>query len=120
MLLAGTHTHAGPTEFSDFLVEQIARAVRQADDARAPALAGWATGAREDANDNRSIEAHLADHGFDLPRGEGSPALDPFGRLHTIDPALQVLRVDQETSGSANIALATTAPAIAPAVCAST
>ena len=97
VLLAGTHTHAGPTEFSDFLVEQIARAVRRADDARAPALAGWATAALEDASNNRSIEAHLADHGFDLPRGDGSPALDPFGPLHTIDPPVSVLRIDRET-----------------------
>src|SRR5437667_10291087 len=33
LLFVGTHTHAGPTEYPDFLLEQVARAVRAADDA---------------------------------------------------------------------------------------
>jgi neutral ceramidase len=97
VMLAGTHTHAGPTEYPDFLVEQVARAVRAADDTRAPARAAWAAVSLENGSDNRSIEAHLADHGFDLPRGQGSTALDPLGRLHTLDPVLSVLRIDADT-----------------------
>src|SRR5207249_3494365 len=60
LLFVGTHTHAGPTEYPDFLLEQVARAVRAADDARAPARGAWSTATLEDASGNRSIEAHLA------------------------------------------------------------
>ena len=98
LLFVGTHTHAGPTEYPDFLLEQVARAVRAADDARAPARGAWSTATLEDASGNRSIEAHLADHGFDLPRGEGSTGLDPLGRPHTIAPLLSLLRIDRDTS----------------------
>ena len=45
--------------------------------------------------DNRSIEAHLADHGLDEPVGSGSVDQDPGGYRHTIDPAVDVLRIDR-------------------------
>ncbi len=49
--------------------------------------------------DNRSIEAHLADHGLDLPPGDGDVTLDPDGYAHTIDPKVDVLRVDRVRRG---------------------
>ena len=49
--------------------------------------------------ENRSIEAHLADHGIELPRGAGRPAQDPDGAAHTIDPNVDVLRVDRLAPG---------------------
>ena len=48
---------------------------------------------------NRSIEAHLADHGIALDRGEGRPDQDPDGPAHTIDPNVDVLRVDRVSGG---------------------
>ena len=44
---------------------------------------------------NRSIEAHLANHGKALEYGQGKEADDPGGYEHTIDPAVNVLRVDK-------------------------
>ena len=48
---------------------------------------------------NRSIEAHLADHGIQLSRGQGRPDQDPDGAAHTIDPNVDVLRVDRLSGG---------------------
>jgi neutral ceramidase len=41
----------------------------------------------------------LADHGIDLPRGQGRPGQDPDGAAHTIDPNVDVLRVDRLAGG---------------------
>ena len=73
ILYTGTHTHSGPGELAAWQVEQLAQAIRRADAARVPARAGWGTGTVRDANRNRSIEAHLANFGFDLFYGQGSP-----------------------------------------------
>ncbi|MFL5911180.1 MAG: neutral/alkaline non-lysosomal ceramidase N-terminal domain-containing protein, partial [Gaiellaceae bacterium] len=35
------------------------------------------------------------DHGIHLSYGKGNPEMDPLGRLHTIDPDANVLRVDR-------------------------
>lgn len=78
-----------------FVVEQITTAIRRADDRLAPAAAAWGSERITDLTANRSIEAHLNNHGIALPRGEGTPEMDPDGALHTIDPAVDVLRVDR-------------------------
>ena len=44
---------------------------------------------------NRSIEAHLADHGVRRGFGEGRASEDPRGLFHPVDPSVNVLRVDQ-------------------------
>ncbi len=44
---------------------------------------------------NRSIEAHLANHGIIKDRGKGKESDDPGGYEHTIDPNVNVLRVDK-------------------------
>ena len=78
-----------------FLVEQISTAIRRADDDLGPAAAGWGSTQLLGLTENRSIEAHLANHGITRERGEGSVADDPGGYEHTIDPNVDVLRVDK-------------------------
>src|SRR5687768_5114813 len=60
ILYTGTHTHSGPGELADWQVEQLARAIRKAHEARVPARGAWGTGRALDVNRNRSSEAHLA------------------------------------------------------------
>jgi len=78
-----------------FLVKQIAAAVRRADRNRAPAAAGWGSAEIHGLTQNRSVEAHLNDHGIKREYAQGSAGLDPQGVEHTIDPAVNVLRVDK-------------------------
>lgn len=78
-----------------FLVEQITAAIRRADDDLAPAAAAWGSARILGLTRNRSLEAHLADHGIVRARGEGREADDPGGYEHTVDPEVDVLRVDK-------------------------
>jgi hypothetical protein len=78
-----------------FLVERLALAIRQAARGARPAAIGWGETTLTDVTKNRSIEAHLADHGIIKDRGAGAAAEDPEGELHTIDPEVHVLRVDR-------------------------
>src|SRR4051794_7325156 len=78
-----------------FLVRQIAAAIQRADADLQPAEAAWGHATLTGLTQNRSIEAHLADHGIHLPYGQGSPAMDPDGIDHTIDTNVDVLRVDK-------------------------
>lgn len=78
-----------------FLVRQIAASIRRADADRGPAAAGWGHADLRGLTENRSIEAHLADHGIHEAYGTGSAEQDPDGPAHTIDPAVDVLRVDK-------------------------
>ncbi|MGH2762696.1 MAG: neutral/alkaline non-lysosomal ceramidase N-terminal domain-containing protein, partial [Thermoleophilaceae bacterium] len=78
-----------------FLLGQIARAIRRADADLAPAAAGWGSSELRGLTRNRSIEAHLAVHGIFRPFQGGDASLDPLGLDHTIDPAVNVLRVDK-------------------------
>jgi neutral ceramidase len=93
VLLAATHTHAGPFDADDWTAQQIAAAIADADERRRPAAAGWGMATLRDANRSRSIEAHLANHGLDLMPGTGSPDLDPRGEDHPRDLAFRLLRV---------------------------
>jgi neutral ceramidase len=89
---------ADPQLYS-FLVRQVTAAVRRADADRGPARAAWGGAEIHGLTMNRSIEAHLADHGIQRERGSGSAAEDPEGVDHTIDPQVNVLRVDKRTGG---------------------
>ena len=80
-------------------MRQVTAAVRRADSDRAPAQAGWGRAEIHGLTQNRSIEAHLADHGIQRERGQGSAAEDPQGVDHTIDPQVNVLRVDKLVGG---------------------
>jgi neutral ceramidase len=128
VLDSASHTHAAPTSFYNFstydsvfmtlrsptdfdlagtvdpqlyafMVRQLALAIRRADDNLGPGSAGWGTTHIDDLTENRSIEAHLYDHGIHLPYGKGSASMDPLGVLHTIDPHVNVLRVDKQIGG---------------------
>jgi hypothetical protein len=78
-----------------FLRDQISTAIRRADDDLAPATAGWGSARIRGLTQNRSLEAHLANHGIEKERGEGSVDDDPGGYEHTIDSNVDVLRVDK-------------------------
>lgn len=135
VLLAATHTHAGPSGFANyptlntgspnlsmiltnpaslkllldpvkadrqlytFLVQQISGAIRAADADLAPAVAGWGERQLVGVTKNRSLEAHLANHGIKKSPRSGKPGEDPDGAVHTIDPNVDVLRVDQIKGG---------------------
>jgi neutral ceramidase len=89
---------ADPQLYS-FLVRRITEAIRRADADLGPAAAGWGSAEIHGLTMNRSIEAHLADHGMSLQRGQGSAEQDPAGVAHTIDPQVNVLRVDKVVGG---------------------
>ena len=95
VLYHSSHTHAGPGSLDDWQVDQLARAIRQAHASRVPVVAGWGTADVPDVNRNRSIEAHLANHGMDLFYGQGAHDDDPDGVEHTRDTTVRVLRLDR-------------------------
>ncbi len=98
-------TSTTPTEFEigtaadsqlyTFLVRRVTKAIARADRDRAAAVAGWGQTKLYGVTENRSIEAHLANHGQSVEFGQGSPDMDPEGPRHTIDPDVNVLRVDK-------------------------
>jgi neutral ceramidase len=89
---------ADPQLYS-FLVRRIATAIRRADADLGPAAAGWGAAEIHGLTMNRSIEAHLANHGMTVERGRGAAEQDPAGVAHTIDPSVNVLRVDKLVRG---------------------
>ena len=101
-------TITDPTSFTDFLqpqppdpqlytflTGQLAKAIRMAARRVKHAAVGWGEARLTDITKNRSLEAHLADHGITEDRGAGRVEQDPDGTLHTIDPEVHVLRVDR-------------------------
>ena len=78
-----------------FLVHQMAAAIRRADANMGPAAVGWGHENLVGVTQNRSLEAHLANHGLLLDYGQGKTTDDPGGYVHTIDPNVNVLRVDK-------------------------
>src|SRR5919106_2923969 len=95
ILYTGTHTHSGPGALAAWQVEQLARAIRKAHAERVPVRAAWGTRRVLDVNRNRSIEAHLANHGLDQFYGQGHPDDDPKGEEHSRDTRLRLLRIDR-------------------------
>ncbi|MCD6569435.1 MAG: neutral/alkaline non-lysosomal ceramidase N-terminal domain-containing protein [Deltaproteobacteria bacterium] len=113
LLISATHTHSGPSAFfpyysfnfppppvydpsiHDFLVTQITKAVREADNNLKPAKLAMGYGEITETTKNRSLAAHLANYGIDISPEEADPDMAPGGRLSTIDPVLTVIRVDQ-------------------------
>jgi neutral ceramidase len=94
ILYTTSHTHAGPDALSGWQVQQLADGIRRATERLRPARAAWADGSVAGVNRNRSIEAHLANHGLDQFYGQGRVEDDPRGEDHTVDERLRVLRVD--------------------------
>ena len=128
VLDSASHTHAAPTSFYNFstynsvfmtlrsptdfdlagsvdpqlyafMVRQLALAIRRANANLGPGKVGWGATQIDDLTENRSIEAHLYDHGIHLPYGQGRASMDPMGVLHTIDPNASVLRADKLIGG---------------------
>jgi hypothetical protein len=124
LLVSASHTHAAPTgwyafntyntvfmtlnsptdfnvtgqldpQLYSFMVRRLVTAVRRADDDLGPAKAGWGSTTLLGLTQNRSLEAHLADHGIEVDPGQGTIAMDPLGYAHTIDPDVEVLRIDR-------------------------
>ncbi len=93
VVICGSHTHAAPDR-TTWTNARVAECIRRADIDREPAEAAWGVAEVDDVNRNRSLEAHLANHGFSLDPGEGDADLDPEGRDHPRDRGLQVLRVE--------------------------
>jgi neutral ceramidase len=135
VLISATHTHSGPgglfsfdyfetvapppDRLSDgprsaadpriygFMVRQLAAAIIRADKDLGPAAAGWASTDLLRVTRNRSLEAHLADHGLSLARGKGKVGDDPAGYRHTITPDVDVLRIDRIGHGGRRTPLGT-------------
>jgi len=98
-----------PTEFQltggldpqlyTFMVRRLELAIRRADANLGPGKLGWGKTQITGLTDNRSVEAHLRNHGIHEDFGDGSADQDPQGRLHTLDPDVNVLRVDKMIGG---------------------
>ena len=93
-----TNTAADPTLYS-FMVRQLAKAIARADDDLAPGAVGWGHTDLLGVTQNRSLEAHLANYGIKEPPGTGNVNQDPGGYRDTIDPSVDVLRVDRLRHG---------------------
>src|SRR3954453_9378344 len=128
VLDSASHTHAAPTSFYNFstynsvfmtlrsptdfnligsrdqrlyafMVRRLALAIRRANANLGPGAVGWVATHIDHLTKNRSLEAHLYDHGIHLPYGQGKVSMDPKGPLHTIDPEVNVMRVDKRIGG---------------------
>src|SRR3954452_15720678 len=78
-----------------FLHDQIGASIIRADDDLAPAQAGCCAQELLGITRNRSLEAHLANFGIIEERGTGNESQAPGGYPETIDPSVDVLRVDK-------------------------
>jgi neutral ceramidase len=123
ILVSASHTHSGPAGYANFssdnfvamtaqqpttfslatdarlygfLVERITTAVARADDDLGPARVGWGFTKLLGVTQNRSLEAHLANFGLQLGYGQGRVEQDPRGYEGTIDPNVDVLRIDRK------------------------
>jgi neutral ceramidase len=90
-----TGAAADPVMYS-FMTRQLALAIRRANADLRPGAEGWGATELLGVTENRSLGAHLADYGVTNagPNG-GTVSEDPGGYADTIDPRVNVLRVDQ-------------------------
>ncbi|HEY1593012.1 MAG TPA: neutral/alkaline non-lysosomal ceramidase N-terminal domain-containing protein [Solirubrobacteraceae bacterium] len=90
-----TGSAADPVMYS-FMTRQLALAIRRANADLKPGAEGWGETQLLGVTENRSLGAHLADYGVTNagPNG-GTVSEDPGGYADTIDPRVNVLRVDQ-------------------------
>ncbi len=63
-----------------FITRQISKAIIRADRDLGPAIAGWGHGELRNLTRNRSVEAHLNNHGIVREYGQGSPPRTPRAR----------------------------------------
>lgn len=93
VVYCGSHTHAAPDR-TRWTNARVAECIRRADAEKTAARASWGEAEVDDVGRNRSLEAHLANHGFDLDPGEGTAEMDPDGETHPRDLRLGVFRVE--------------------------
>ncbi|MCW2709799.1 MAG: hypothetical protein JWM22_3641 [Frankiales bacterium] len=96
-------TGALDPQLYSFEVRQLVLAIQRADDDLAPGKVGWATTTLLGLTANRSLEAHLRDYGIVKGYGQGKVSDDPKGYADTIDPEVQVMRVDKDGVGPVGI-----------------
>lgn len=89
------HPAPADVQLYTFLVKRIAIAIARADANRGPAVAGWGERQLVGLTQNRSLEAHLANFGIHEAFGTGNVSQAPGGYPETIDPNVDVLRVDK-------------------------
>jgi neutral ceramidase len=88
-------TGTDPVMYS-FMTRQLALAIRRAVADLRPGAAGWGQSQLLGVTQNRSLGAHLADFGVtNAGANGGNTSQDPGGYADTIDPTVNVLRVDQ-------------------------
>ena len=97
--LSGVTSMAADPVMYSFMTRQLALAIRRANRDLRPGSAGWGQSQLLGVTQNRSLGAHLANYGLnDGPNG-GTVNQDPGGYADTIDPRVNVLRVDQRRKG---------------------
>lgn len=89
-----TNTTADPVMYS-FMTRQLALAIRRANDDLHPGAIGWGQTQLLGITQNRSLGAHLANYGYNEGPNGGTVNQDPGGYAGTIDPTVNVLRIDQ-------------------------
>jgi neutral ceramidase len=126
VVISASHTHSGPAGWSPFgsdnfvpptlgtptsfkldtdrqlygfLIDRVALAIARADDDLGPARAAWGSSTLIGVTQNRSLEAFLANFGKDIAYGQGRTDMVPGGYPRTIDPNVDVLRVDRVRGG---------------------
>ncbi len=83
----------------NFMTRQLALALSRADDDLTTGKVGWGHTTLYGVTQNRSLEAHLAAYGIDKAPGTGTVDDDPNGYAGTIDPSVDLLRIDQIRNG---------------------
>jgi neutral ceramidase len=89
-----TNTAADPAMYS-YMTRELAVAIHRAYDDLRPGAIGWGQTQLLGLTQNRSLGAHLADYGVNEGPNGGSVSQDPGGYADTIDPTVNVLRIDQ-------------------------
>ncbi len=89
-----TNSAPDPVMYS-FMTRQLALAIHRAYDDLRPGAIGWGQTELLGITQNRSLGAHLADYGLSEGPNGGSASQDPGGYPDTIDPTVNVLRIDQ-------------------------
>jgi neutral ceramidase len=89
-----TNTAANPAMY-DFMTRELALAILRAYRDRRPGAIGWGQTDLLGITQNRSLGAHLANYGLSEGANGGTVSQDPGGYPDTIDPTVDVLRLDQ-------------------------
>jgi neutral ceramidase len=89
-----TNSATDPAMYS-YMTRELALAIRRAYNDLRPGAIGWGQTQLLGVTQNRSLGAHLANYGLSEGPNGGTPSQDPGGYAGTIDPTVNVLRIDQ-------------------------